>query len=46
MWSEGKTLCGQESRLERAERMVTGGGEGATPSVGKKDIGSEDRWSR
>ena len=32
MWSEGKALCRQESRSERAERMVTGGGESATPS--------------
>ena len=32
MWSEGKALCRQESRPERAERMVTGGGGSATPS--------------
>ena len=32
MWSEGKAHCRQESRSERAERMVTGGGESATPS--------------
>ena len=42
LWSDGKALCREESKSERAERMVTGGGESATPrkTSGAKTVGA------